>query len=543
MSSYQLNIALIVEDIHLPAWQVAMLRQVSTQAQVHIKLVLLADKTRAWSLNPLKFKFFKKVRYLESAFLEITSPADQLVNISGLFDSSFVRLSSSVARIEYFAKSINLVINLSSSAKLPVYLIENTNYGVWHYFYNNHLERSAEWAGLQEFSSNREGIVSGVIVNSAHFKQSRYLWISYTSTQCLLSKTHENLLWKMTEFIPVLCQQIKYFESGRKFIQDRYLKTLIDKIVYIDNFCYCSLVNENFFILTIGLFYAHLKRLINKSIVYKQWVLLKTEQDILEDFSETYESQILYAPMRGFVADPCLVEEKGEQYLFFEEYVEETKRGRIVCAKIDDFEKELQPTVVLEKNYHLSYPFVFKSEGIWYLVPESAENRTIDLYRCVQFPDRWEYVKSLLSDIDAYDATLYQYAGRWWMFVNLRPHLSTSPNELLYLFSADSLLANDWQAHPANPIINHADRARSAGTLFERDGVIYRPSQNCAGSYGRGLNLNAIIEWNELSYKEKTVAQCIPKGKASLEGMHSLSCLGNTIISDGIYTRKRWRKA
>lgn len=543
MNTYLLKIALIVEDIYLPAWQFEMLRRISTQAYAQIKLVLLTDKPKGWPLNPVKLSFFKKLRRLESRLLETTYPADQLVNISSLLDNGFVKLNSKIAKNQYFEKEINLVINLSANAKLPSYLTDSTNYGVWHYFYNSHLERSVAWAGLQEFNLKKNGIVSGVIVNSAYFENSRYLWISYTSRQCLLSKTHDNLLWKMAEFMPALCAQVYQFERGKKFIQERYLKTLVDKVIYLDSTCPCWLITENFLVLLVGFLYTHLQRLFHKLALDKQWVLLKSEKNPVKCFNQIEYSQLLYKATQGFVADPCVVEEGGEQYVFFEEYIEATQRGRIVCAKLQDLEAACLPSVVLEEDYHLSYPFVFKSEGVWYLVPESAEKRTVDLYRCTQFPQKWEFVKSLLTDVDAYDATFYQHLGRWWMFVNLRPHASTSPNELLYLFSAEDLLADHWQAHPENPIIHHADKARSAGALFKIDGVIYRPSQNCAGSYGRGLNLNAIIEWNERTYKEKTIAQCIPKGKSSLKGMHSLSYLDNTIISDGILTRKRWRKA
>lgn len=543
MTNHPLRIALVIEDIYLPVWQVAMLRRLMAQDGLRIELVLLANKPKAWPLNSIKFNFFKKLRRLESRLLETTHPADQLENISGLLDGLFIKLAARSAKQQYFEKSINLVINLSSNSNLPRYLIEYSNYGVWHYFYNSHLERDSHWAGIQEFSLGQEGMISGVMVTSVYFNEPRYLWISYTSNQCLLSKTRDNLLWKMLEFMPVLCQQAAKFEHGKKFIQSRHLDTLIDKVLGLEGVCYCALWTENLFVLIVGFLYTHFKRLVYKLILNKTWILLKSEQDPVQGFKQTNQAQVLYSMPKGFAADPCLVEESGEQYVFFEEYLEATQRGRLVCSKLQDFASNKAPIVILEKDYHLSYPFVFKSEGVWYLVPESAEKRTIDLYRCVHFPNQWEFVKPLMTNIDAYDATLYQHLGRWWMFVNLRPHPSTSPNEMLYLFSADDLLTGTWQAHPDNPIINHADKARSAGALFERDGVIYRPSQNCAGSYGRGLNLNAIIEWNEHTYKEKTVAQCIPQGQASLHGMHSFSCLGNTVISDGIYTRKRWRKA
>lgn len=543
MTNYPLKIALVIEDLYLPAWQVAMIRRLINQNGLKIELILLADKHKVWPLNPVKFNFFKKLQCLESRLIETSYSASQLENISSLFDGAFVKLTADSAKQQYFKKSINLVINLSSNSKLPEYLIEYSSYGVWHYFYNSHLERDVNWAGLQEFNLNQDGIFSGVIVYSAYFAEFRYLWISYTSKQCSLSKTRDNLLWKMLEFIPVLCQRAARFKGGKSFIQSHHLDNLITKVTGLESVCYCPLWTENLLILAVGFLHTHLRRLVYKLTLNKTWILLKSEQDPVQDFQQTNQAQILYIRSKGFVADPCLIEENGEHYVFFEEYLESTQRGRLVCANLQDFASNKAPKVVLEKDYHLSYPFVFKSAGIWYLVPESAEKRAIDLYRCVQFPDQWEFVKTLMTNIDAYDATFYWHLGRWWMFVNLRPHPSTSPNELLYLFSAEDLLADHWQAHPANPIINHADKARSAGALFERDGVIYRPSQNCAGSYGRGLNLNAIIEWNEHTYKEKTVAQCIPQGQASLHGMHSFSCLGNTVISDGIYTHKRWRKA
>ncbi|TXH69279.1 MAG: hypothetical protein E6Q83_11050 [Thiothrix sp.] len=542
MANHPLKIALIIEDVYLPTWQALMLRRLISQEQVSIELVLLIDKPRSWPLNPAKFNFFRKLRQLESRLFETTQSADQLENISGWFDGGFIKLSANIAKEQYFHKSINLVLNLSRHTKLPNYLIENSNYGVWQYFYNSHLDRDKNWAGIQEFNLDQETIISGVIVYSAYFKEPRYLWVSQTSKQCLLSKTRDNLLWKMLEFMPVLAQQATRVESGKKFIQSRHLDTLIDKLVSLDRVCYCILWTENFLVLALGFLYAHLKRLAYKMTLNKTWVLLKSEQGAIQSFKQLDQAQILYTVDQGFAADPCLVEENGEQFLFFEEYQESTKRGRLVCTKLQDCATNKAPLIILEKDYHLSYPFVFKSEGIWYLVPESAEKRSIDLYRCVQFPDQWEFVKSLMSNIDAYDATFYQYLGRWWMFVNIRPHQSSSPNEMLYLFSAEHLLAEHWQAHPANPIVHHADKARPAGALFESNGVIYRPSQNCAGSYGRGLNLNAIIEWNEHTYKEKTVAQYIPQGKASLQGMHTFSYLGNTVISDGIYTRKRWQK-
>ena len=45
------------------------------------------------------------------------------------------------------------------------------------------------------------------------------------------------------------------------------------------------------------------------------------------------------------------------------------------------------------------------------MIPESAENRTIELYRFRVFPDDLEFVHILMENVEAYDATLVEYNG------------------------------------------------------------------------------------------------------------------------------------
>ena len=72
--------------------------------------------------------------------------------------------------------------------------------------------------------------------------------------------------------------------------------------------------------------------------------------------------------------------------------------------------------VVIEKDYHLSYPFLFEWEGQCYMMPETAENRTIELYLAVEFPNRWTLDRVLMDGLYAVDATLVFHNGRYWMF-------------------------------------------------------------------------------------------------------------------------------
>ncbi len=69
------------------------------------------------------------------------------------------------------------------------------------------------------------------------------------------------------------------------------------------------------------------------------------------------------------------------------------------------------PRTVLERDHHLSYPFVFEHEGAIYMLPETGEAGRIELHRAVEFPDHWELDRVLLDGLTALDATLHVEDG------------------------------------------------------------------------------------------------------------------------------------
>jgi hypothetical protein len=114
--------------------------------------------------------------------------------------------------------------------------------------------------------------------------------------------------------------------------------------------------------------------------------------------------------------------------------VYDTQKGHIVVFTIDETGKLGKPQRIIESSYHLSYPFVFKWEGVYFLVPESSENHTIELYRCVDFPNRWELEKVIMDDITAVDPTLFEHNGKWWLFANVRENDGASKNTMNYFY-------------------------------------------------------------------------------------------------------------
>ncbi len=166
----------------------------------------------------------------------------------------------------------------------------------------------------------------------------------------------------------------------------------------------------------------------------------------------------------NFIADPFLLEDGNETWLFVEEWDETQGCGHLAAAQVLAGGEVGPRREILRRPYHLSYPFVFRHADHVYLLPESSATKSVDLYRAVAFPDRWEKVGTLVEGFPAVDPTLTVYDGRFWLWVAYAETGSWTCDELLLYYS--DRLADGWTPHPLNPIVSHAGRARPAGMPF-----------------------------------------------------------------------------
>ena len=208
---------------------------------------------------------------------------------------------------------------------------------------------------------------------------------------------------------------------------------------------------------------------------------------------------------RRFYADPFIFDRGGVSYLFCEEFIYATGKGILSVSVRQPDGTWATPVPVIEEDYHLSYPFVFEYEEQIWMVPESGQNRTVDLYVATQFPLKWVKHKTLLSDIAAYDATLYQRDGSWWMFTTTQ-HLRSSTTDNLELFNAADL-GGQWSPLRSNPVLSDTRFSRSAGAIFEQGGKTYRPAQNCSAFYGGAITLCEITSLAPGRYEQRVVGQ------------------------------------
>lgn len=283
-----------------------------------------------------------------------------------------------------------------------------------------------------------------------------------------------------------------------------------------------------------------LQRILKKIGSYffiNQWIILIAPNTGYTSLAWT-DFKPLSPPLDRFWADPFIWVHENISYLFIEELLYSTRRGRIACLTLDEEMNIRSNQVVLERPYHLSYPFLFEHKEELYMIPETRENNGIELYRCTHFPDQWEFEKTLISNVHAVDATLVKAQGKWWLFANMEEDGSTWDS--LHLYYADHPLSDQWTPHPLNPIVKDIHSARPAGRIFLENGSLIRPSQDCSVRYGYALNFNRIVSLTETDYIEICEQSFEPPHQGNILAVHTFNNTAGLAVIDAKQRRRKF---
>jgi hypothetical protein len=242
-------------------------------------------------------------------------------------------------------------------------------------------------------------------------------------------------------------------------------------------------------------------------------------------------------PSRGYFADPFHCPETGANNpkpttsVMVEEYDYAGAKGSISWLSLRKEQGSLRIDdrgSAIALPMHLSYPYIFRYDGVVYCVPECWQSHAISLYRAVDPPRVWQKLATLVDAFDGVDPTLFQHEGRWWLLCSSR-HQGSLHN--LFIWYADTLLG-PWRPHDGNPVKNDVRSSRPAGTPFAHEGHLYRPTQDCSRTYGGRVLLNRINKLTPEEFAEELVREICPIAPYS-DGVHTLSSCGEMTLIDG----------
>lgn len=229
----------------------------------------------------------------------------------------------------------------------------------------------------------------------------------------------------------------------------------------------------------------------------------------------------------GYYADPFPLTVGGRQHLLAEGYHYSDRLGFLALL---DPETGSAARLETDLPRHLSYPQPVEEDGRLWLLPESHQARKVVLLRPEPFPKRWVVDHVLLDGFAGVDCTPVLHAGRWWLFCNDN---DDEDQVKLFLFVAERL-RGPWRAHPGNPVKVDRRSSRCGGQPFLHEGVLYRPAQDCVGTYGAAIVLNRVLELTPQRFAEEEAVRIVPDPAGPYpHGLHHFVPFGQRTIIDG----------
>ena len=403
-------------------------------------------------------------------------------------------------------------------------------FGSWRYAFGTPAHSRPELVGVLEAARKDPIVASGLVARSPEWGE-RHACRSWARTHpCSVGRTRANALSKCEDF-PVRAWRTVQ-ERGADWLREAP-EVRAEPTANLNRSLSLPALGS------IGARVAH--RGFQKALCLEQWFLAFRFGVHAGWASDLEEYHRVMPPTDRLWADPFPLARNGRHYIFFEEVPFASGRGRIVVTEVRRDGSWTEPVPVLERAYHLSYPFLIEWHGELFMIPETLQNRTVEIYRCIEFPGRWRLERVILRDARYADATVHREADGWWMFVNIG-HEGAEAYDELHLFHANDLFA-DWRPHPRNPIKSDARAARPAGRLFCAESGLYRRAQICAPLYGSGVSINRVIELTPRDYAEREVTRIVPAGNSGIVGLHTVNACGDLQVIDAFVRRSRFAAA
>ena len=410
-------------------------------------------------------------------------------------------------------------------------ILNEPKYGIWSFHHaDNHENRGGPACFWEVLNKNKHVGVTlqrltpeldgGDIIDKAYYNL-KWSWIK---TRNIVFESSVNLIIKNLNRLKN--DKLRIEKSTLYYYQLFKSPDLINIMKY-QFFFYTRLIIRLYRRFTI---YAFSSR-------YKHWAIIISKGNFLN--SVLHRLDPIISPANEYWADPFILSYKGDEYVFFENYEYDKKKGKISCGKIKE-NRLIEVKDVLEKPYHMSYPNVFYHNQELFMIPETHKNKRLEIYKCSSFPNKWDLYSTGFEGERVADCNFYvDENNSKWLFLNKHEPQSVLHSDL-YIYKIDSLQLNTITPHNDNPVIINTDIARNAGPIFKYNSKLYRPSQiNIEGIYGRGLNINEIVTLNIDEYKELATEKCIPHFKKNVIGMHHLHQTNNYFVFDICFNRRR----
>ncbi|RKR07170.1 hypothetical protein CLV91_3155 [Maribacter vaceletii] len=540
----KLRVALLIDDFNVPYWKYKVVEDIINSNHSKVVLSIKINNKTNTSLNSFSlYNLFCKIENVLFKKNIVAFTIQSLKNIIGdnilSLECEFINLktyfnSDDITKIKQ--QNIDVILSLSDS-KVGGDILNVPKNGLWSYHHGDYNVHRGGPSGVWEVIENWKETGTSFLKIMENQEDNLILYQSYSTTNELsINRSKNNYFLNAISIAPRVLKKL-YNLGEIEFKKDIQKKNLIP------NFYYNNKKNppSNFQMIKgiSMLYFKFIKKKINSIFFFEQWILLYNFRNNNSISKSFYQFKRLLPPKGRIWGDPFIHFKNEIYYIFFEDMSIKENIGKISVIEINEKGEHTNPQIIIDEKYHLSYPFLIEEKDTLYMIPESGMNRTIDIYKCVDYPYKWEYLKNLMNNINAKDTTVFKYNGLFWLFTILQEQKGASTQEELSLFYSNDLFTENWYPHIQNPIVSDIKKARPAGNIFIHNNRIYRPAQDCSIHYGYGMRIMEIISLTKENYEEKEVQSIHPNWAKDLISTHTINHLNKLTVIDAVIKRRK----
>jgi hypothetical protein len=539
------RVGLLLDSLNQPLWVFNIIKDIQSSDIAEIHLIIKNETLAQPPQGRLK-SYWKNRNYLLYSFYNRLDQRIPLVQENAFEETDLQQVLSDVPVLgvmpimkkfsDWFPpeaiekiRSYDLDVAISFGFRiLRGDALRIAKHGVWSYHHGDNLVNRGGPPGFWEVMEGSS--ISGAVLQvlSEDLDNGQVIDRSWTRTRDRFSvkSSKNNLYWRASAFVMRKLREL--YENGEVSSEANLFRPYYNRLHKMPT--NAQLLPR---LCKLSLNYAAAQ--IRYKFFFDQWSLAYRFRTSADDPNNSfYRFNYLIPPKDKFWADPFPVRHEGKYFVFFEEFIYKDDKAHISVIELSKSGAG-ESTPVLKRDYHLSYPFMFQWQDRYFMIPETAANQTVEVYRCESFPHEWKLETVLFEGVAARDATLFELDGRWWMFVAIA---DTDSSDELYLYYSETPFG-PWRPHQRNPVKSDVRNSRPAGRPFYWNGDLYRPAQDSSRNYGYGMRINRVARLTPSEFQEEEVSQVLPQWRKDLRGTHTLNICEDLTVIDCLIHRRR----
>jgi hypothetical protein len=225
-------------------------------------------------------------------------------------------------------------------------------------------------------------------------------------------------------------------------------------------------------------------RLFKRKLSKKVWSVGLKYVSSIEDLYSS-DTILIQNNLNSFFADPFILFDNESHFIFVEEFIYDKDKGVISLIEIRNGES-IYLGIIIEEDYHISFPFIYSYKDTKYLVCQSSNNGLL-IYKCESFPMLWVKDEIILKKELVTDPILIPMNDKFLLIYNKE---ISEINDFNHISESIFYFPESKRVHRINVLsIIDSSKSRNAGFLTV-DGKDYIVKQKHGNDiYGESMQL------------------------------------------------------